>query len=38
MVQQQESTNRAHAEELEFEKKKLKLKHARTEPLENVHV
>ena len=38
IVQQQEAINRAHAEELEFEKKKFKLKQARTEPPENVHV
>ena len=38
IVQQQEAINRAHAEELEFEKKKFKLKQARTEPRKNVHV
>ena len=38
MVQQQEAINRAHGEELEFEKKKLELKQGQTEPPENVHV
>ena len=38
MVQQQEAINRGHAEELEFEKKKLELKQAQTEPPENMHV
>ena len=38
MVQQEEAINRAHAEELEFEWKKLELKQAQTEPPENVHV
>ena len=38
MVQQEEAINRAHAEKLEFERKKLELKQAQTEPPENVHV
>ena len=38
MVQQEEAIDRAHAEELEFERKKLELKPAQTEPPENVHV